>query len=154
LTFEGQVMALDAQGNDLPLVAANFSDVLLGGGKKQVTVLYDLPPNVTNPSDAPKAAKLVVQFSHIQRKPKGTRTPDDNPFSQGAWIQIVGKDDQGSDLPQLEWKVPSDPIPVATRAFPTKPVMNTTEVLMSWMDPESRKINMPGPITASTAELL
>lgn len=146
LTFEGKVKALDTDGHELPSVSANFSDVLLGGGKEQVTILYDLPPNVANASSAPQAARLRVEFSHIQRKLKSTTASETNPFSQGPWIEVI-------NAPTLDWNAP-DTIPVATRSFPSKPVMNSTEVLMPWLNLNTGEITVPQPITASTAELL
>jgi hypothetical protein len=145
LTFEGKVMATYAQESTPK--APTFSDVLLGAGKSKVTILYDLPPEISNPSDALTAVKLGVQFNHIQLRPEGSTQEDDNPFSQGQWIEVI-------KAPSLEWKTPGDFIPVATRSFPTKPVMKSTEVLMPWMDPQSREIKIPGPITAATAPLL
>lgn len=144
LTFEGKVTATYA---DSTPKAPTFSDVLLGGGKRKVTILYDLPPEISKPSEALKAVKLVVQFNHIQLRPEGSTQVDDNPFSQGQWIEVI-------NAPSLEWKTPGDSIPVATRSFPAKPIMKSTEALMPWMDPESRQITIPGPITAATAPLL
>jgi hypothetical protein len=143
-TFEGTVAATWV--GSAPLPPPKFSDILLGGGDSKATILYDLPAGVTNASTIPVMDALKVAISHVQMPLPGSPSGP-SLFNQGPWIKLA-------ELFPLTWKGYPDYIPVAERVFPSKPVLQSTEALMPWMDVETRIVTPPAKIDANTAALL
>jgi hypothetical protein len=133
LTFEGAVTPTFAAAVAAP---PTFSDVLVSGGDRKITILYDLPPDVIDAKEIPPIAALSVAISHVQLPISGIR-PAENPFSQGKWVELA-------EHYSLAWKGYPDFIPVALRTFPSKPIIQSTDSLMPWMDPVTRKVAIPG----------
>lgn len=144
--FEGRVTATHP-GQPEPRTVPAFSDILLAGGQRRLTILYDLPPGVRDASEAARTTVVSTTFTHIQLRPDAEDDDIQNPFSLGQWIELISPK-------QLAWKAPDDVIPVATRSFPSKPIMRTTDALMPWVDPLSGEFRIPGPITSANAQLL
>ena len=146
-TFQGVVAPTWA--GTAPTPAPTFSDVLLGGGDKKVTILYDLPAGVILADSIPAIYTLQVSITHVQMPLPGAPLGA-SPFNEGPWIQLA------TPKPgyPLVWKGYSEYIPVAERIFPTKPVIQSTKALMPWMDPVSGAISPPAKIDATSAGLL
>jgi hypothetical protein len=131
LTFEGDVNAVFSDDNSADAISKRpgFSDILLGGGDRKITVHYDLPPSIFDGTDAPRVATLTAAFHHVQlpdaNSSSASSAEGGNPFSQGPWLELVNKWN-------LTWKGPPHFIPVADRRFPTKPVVQTTNILSPW----------------------
>jgi hypothetical protein len=138
--FEGSVDATFAAA--APKLPA-FSDILLRGGERKVTILYDLPPSTTSYTGVPAIATLTAKFSHVQL-PDASGGPAFNP---GLWVELV-------EPWQLVWKGSPEPVPVAVRAFPPKPAITSTETMLPWTDPTTGDLPVPPMIDASTVSLL
>jgi len=126
-----------------------LSDLLLHTKESRATVLYSLPPNALVSDDAGTIAALQASFSHVQLPPLPDEAPggSGNPFSQGPWVQLA-------QHYVLQWKGPDQPIPVASREFPSKPVVGKTLVLTAFTDPATGQVNPPSTINKSTANAL
>jgi len=138
LTFEGRVTATFA---DNSTVRPRVSDVLIGGGDRKVTVLYDLPPGTRDYKAVQRLESITAVIHHIQLPLKEGVPKDKNLFNLGSWLELV-------EPQRLAWKAPADFIPVADRRFPAKPIIKATETLLPWLNTATP------PITASNASLL
>lgn len=141
-TFRGMIdTRLDTSKPPDPSIGA-FSDVLLGGGDPRVTFLYDLAPGVPTPPPLPV---MRVNITHIQLPLPGAASGA-SPFNQGPWIQLVPTD---SPPYTLHWTPPQDPIPVAIRALPAKPILESASTTLPSLGAGS-----PITVDASSARLL
>jgi hypothetical protein len=147
-TFQGVVVP--SWAGAAPTPAPTFSDVLLGGGDKKVTILYDLPAGVILADSIPTIATLKVSISHVQMPLPGAPLGA-SPFNEGPWIELAAPYPPGY---ALAWQGYPEFIPVAERIFPTKPVIQSTKALTAWMDPASGAISPPAKIDATSAALL
>jgi len=121
--FQGQVSNPFSNAGNKPV--PSFSDVLLAGGEKSVTVLYEMPPGV-NPGDMPPVSSLTTAITHLQRDPDRWSSPgvaaSVTAFNQGLWIELASP-------VQLSWTPAlSAPIPVAIRRFPLKPALDVPQM--------------------------
>jgi hypothetical protein len=142
LTFEGTVQPTYTVGSGR--TDASFSDVLVGGGDRKITIHYDLPPNVTDPGQISPLDSLTVNITHVQLPVKGT-PPGANVFNQGPWLKLGQKY-------TLNWKGYPDSIPVAERIFPAKPVIQSVGSTLPWTDATGQA--NPPKINAANASLL
>ena len=107
-----------------------FSDILLTGGEKKVTVLYDVPPGTDDPNLStkvppipPAPGALKAQITHVQRKLEDASTASETTaFNEGPWLELA--------VPkELAWYGTGKCVPVAIRRFPTKPTGVSATVL-------------------------
>jgi hypothetical protein len=84
-TFQGKVANNAKPGQPPDPKQPTFSEILLGGGDPKVTVLYDLPPQVTDPGDVPALPSLVVNIFHVQ-KPLPGAPSGASPFNEGPGL--------------------------------------------------------------------
>ncbi len=122
--FEG---AVEFAGANSPM-SPTFSQLLLHGGDTKATLFYSLPPGASEAGDAVLPDSLVVKIRYVQLESDtaGTAAAGNNLFNQGAWIELP-------DPFELKWKCPPEPIPVAARTFPEKPVLQSNDVATRWM---------------------
>jgi hypothetical protein len=144
-TFEGNISKTTWVGGD-PVPPPTFSDVLLGGGDQKVTILYDLPAGATRADVIPTIDSLEVDISYVQLPLPGA-PPGPSPFNEGPWVELA------TPFP-LTWKGYAEYIPVAERVFPTKPLIQSTEALTAWMNPNDRTVQLPPKIDGTNAALL
>ncbi|MGJ4911286.1 hypothetical protein [Bradyrhizobium sp. HKCCYLS2033] len=138
LIFEGSVTATFAAGSTAsPPVLSN---VLLGGGSRKVTLLYDLPPGTRDASNVPKLDIVKARLHHVQLPLEDGPPVQNNLFNQGAWLELVQPQ-------EMQWKGPGDYIPVADRRFPAKPFITSTKTV-------TPAIGSATPITQQNAALL
>jgi hypothetical protein len=138
LIFEGSVTATFAAGSTVPPPV--LSNVLLGGGSRKVTLLYDLPPGTRDASNVPKLDVVKARLHHVQLPLNDGPAAQNNLFNQGSWLELVQPQ-------EMQWKGPGDYIPVADRRFPAKPFITSTKTV-------TPAINSATPITSQNAGLL
>jgi len=136
-TFHGEVDK-NAQLSDPN--QPTFSDVLLGGDKPKLTVLYDLPPGRTEM--LPLLPSLAITLFHIQL-PLPNVPAGGNQFNEGPWIELIAP-------VQLSWKGFAESVPVALRKFPSKPIIRSAGSILPKLSPEG----VPQKINAANARLL
>jgi len=122
--FEG---AVEIAGANSPRSPA-FSELLLHGGDTKATLFYSLPPGAMEAGDAVLPDSLVVKVRYVQLESDtdSAAAAGANPFDQGPWVELA-------DPFELKWKCPPEPIPVAARTFPEKPVLQSNDVATRWM---------------------
>jgi hypothetical protein len=119
----------------------SFSDVLLKGGERKVTLLYHVPPGTRDPnvdvSPIPgKANAMRMHITHVQRKADVRATEIATPFSRGAWLQLA--------MPlELAWTGLGGVVPVAVRRFPDKPILEAVTLSSATITPPLTEASVP-----------
>lgn len=138
LVFEGSVTAIFVAGSTAPPPV--LSNVLLSGGSRKVTLLYDLPAGTRDASNVPKLDIVKARLHHVQLPLKDGPSAHNNLFNQGSWLEMV-------EPQEMLWKGPGDYIPVVDRRFPAKPFITSTKTV-------TPAIGSGTPITLQNAGLL
>jgi hypothetical protein len=123
------------------------SDVLLGGGERKVTLLYDLPPGVLAGGSLQRLAGITARIHHVQLPLDDGSSARSNVFNQGAWLELAQPF-------EVRWTAPATDIQVADRRLPAKPVLQAAGTLLSGQNSLDAPVNAPLTVDATSASLL
>lgn len=145
LKFEGKTIATFV--GDATAPRATVSDVLLGGGERKVTLLYDLPPGILANPKVQRLDTITAQIHHVQLPLSDESSARSNIFNQGKWLEL-------SEPFEIAWGAPTAGIQVADRRLPAKPVIQSAGTLLSGQNSLVDPVVPPYKVNASSTSLL
>lgn len=147
LTFEGKVSANFV--GPAGAACATLSGLLLGGGERKVTLLYDLPPGLPATGEVQKFDKVTARIHHVQLPLQTGTSGRGNSFNQGAWLELALPDEI-----EMTWMAPADGVQVADRRLPAKPMIQSAGTLLSGQNALKDPVVTPAKVDASDARRL